>query len=113
MNLINQGKMVHLVPHFPTFLHKNFTTIPDKIFSNKHHFLNYFSEPGEITTSDHIPIIFRLSTKPIKIETLNNYKADKANRESFKETLNNNINLKDLNQCNLETLENQPMNEYN
>ena len=75
-------------------------------FCNKHHYLNYVIEPGEISTSDHILIIFRLSTKSFINETPLTYKINKANWESFKETLNKNITLKDLNNCNLEQLEN-------
>ncbi len=105
INIINQGKMMHWGPYFPTFLRISSATIPDKIFSNKYHYLNYISEPGEITTSDHISIIFGLSTKPFITETPLIYKTNKANWELFKETLNKNINLKDLNECNLEQLE--------
>ncbi len=68
LNLINQGKMIHLDPHFPTFFTQNSSINPDKIFSIKHHYSNCTTEPGEITTSDHIPIIFKLSTIPIIIE---------------------------------------------
>ena len=60
INLINQGKLVHLGPHFPTYLSRNSTTNPDKIFSNKHHYLNCICEPGEVTSSDHLPVIFKL-----------------------------------------------------
>ena len=105
VKLINKGKMMHLGPYFPTFLHRNSATIPDKIFSNKHHYLNCYSEPGEITTSDHIPIIFKLSTKPFIIETPTIYKINQANWEQFKVTLDNKINLKDLNDTNVEQIE--------
>ncbi len=49
MNLIDLGKMFHIGPHFPTFLNHNMPTNPDKIFSNKHHYLNCICEQGEIT----------------------------------------------------------------
>ncbi len=91
--------MMHLGPYFPTYLHTNSATISDKIFSKKHHYLNYFSEPGEIPTSDHIRIIFRLSTKPFITETLTIYKTSKETCEHFKATLDNNITLKDINNC--------------
>ncbi len=42
------------------------------------------SEPGEITSSDHIPIILRLSTKPFMTETPLIYKTNKANWDLFK-----------------------------
>ncbi len=53
INLINQGKMIHLGPHFPTFFSHNSTTNPYKIFSNKQHYLNCMCEPGELTNSDN------------------------------------------------------------
>ena len=74
MNLMNQGKLIHMGPYFPTYLHTNSATTPDKIFANKHHYLNYITEPGELTTSDHIPIILILSTKPFITETPLTYK---------------------------------------
>ncbi len=70
IHLINQGRMIHLSPHFPTFYSHNSTTNPDKIFTNKHHYLNCICEPGETTTSDHLPVIFKLSTKPFMKEKL-------------------------------------------
>lgn len=38
-SLISQDRMLHLGPSFPTFTHISATN-PDKIFSNKHNFLN-------------------------------------------------------------------------
>lgn len=45
INLINEGKMLHLGPDFPTFLAHNAATKPDKVFfSNNHQYLNYLIE---------------------------------------------------------------------
>ncbi len=106
LNLVNQGKILHLGPHFSTFINVNSATSPDKIFSNKHHYLNCISEPGEITTSDHIATILRLSTQPFIVKMPLTYKTNKTNWELFRETLNNRIHLKNLNNCSLEQLEN-------
>ena len=97
--------MLHLGPYFSTFININSATTPDKIFSNKHHYRNCFAESGEITTSDHVPIILKLSTKPFIKETPLIYKTNKANWELFKETVNKNIKPKMLNECNIEQLE--------
>ncbi len=67
VSLIIQGKMIHLGPHFPTYFSRNSSTNPE-MFSNKHHYLNSTCEPDEITTSDHLPIIFKLSTTPFITE---------------------------------------------
>ena len=83
MQLINQGKMIHLGPHFPTFISHGTATSPDKIFCNTHHYLNSISEPGKLTTSDHIPIVFKLSTKPFLIQQPTTYNFYKADWESF------------------------------
>ncbi len=99
VNLINQGKLIHLGPHFPTFLCHNAATSPDKVFSNKHNYLNTLIEPGNITTSDHIPIIFTVSTKPIYIKTKETLQYKKANWEQFKEILNDKITIKNLDNC--------------
>ena len=87
INLINQGKMIHLGPHFSTFFSHNALTSPDKIFSNKHHYLNCISEPGELTTSDHLPIIFKLSTSPFLVEKPKVYKTHKADWDMFQAKL--------------------------
>ncbi len=105
VNLINQGKMLHLETHFPTFVSVNSATSPDKSFSNKHHYLNCLSEPREITTSDHFPIILEIATTPFIVETPPTYNRRKANWELFRETLNNRTQLNDFNNCNLEQLE--------
>ncbi len=105
INLINQGKMLHLGPHFPIFVSATSATSPDKIFSNKHHYLNCLSEPGEITTSDHIPIILRIAITPFIVETPPTYNTKKANWELFRETLNNRTQVNNLNSCNLEQIE--------
>ncbi len=79
IDLINGGKMLHLGPHFSTYLSINSATSSDKIFCNTHHYLNCLSEPGDITASDHIPSNFKLSTQSLLIETPLIYKAHKAN----------------------------------
>lgn len=110
MNLINQGKLIHLGPHFPTLIRHNSKTSPDKIFVNKHHYLNYLSEPGEITTSDHLPIVFKLSTTPFLIEKPKTYKTYKADWDLFKHRLDTQINVTDLNGFNTEQLEDAMLN---
>ncbi len=65
IQLINQGLLLHLGPHLPTFISHGTATKQDTILSNKHHYLNSFSEPGNTTTSDHLPIVFKLSTRPL------------------------------------------------
>ncbi len=110
VNLINQGKLIHLGPHFPTYYSHNSTTNPDKIFSNKHHYLNYICEQGEITTSDHLPIIFTLSTKPFIKEKPKVYNYNKADWDVFKQNLDQHINVTNLESSTTEQIENATLN---
>ena len=105
ISLINQGKMLHLGPSFPTFFKQDSATNPDKIFSNNQHFLNYLIEPGNISTSDHLPIIFKLSAKPFLVQKTPIYNVHKANWDLFKRTLDEQITISNLNNRNTEVLE--------
>ncbi len=100
VNLINQGKLIHLGPFFPTFFLQNSSTNPDKIFSNKHHYLNCFSEPGGTTTSDHLPIIFNLSTRPFINEKPKAFKLYGADWDLFQYKLDSQLNLENLDDLN-------------
>ena len=82
--LINRGRMLHIGPHFPTYISHRTSTNSDKIFANKHHYLNTNIETGEITSSDHIPIKFTLATKPYIVPQPKIYKLNKANWDAFK-----------------------------
>ena len=96
INLINQGKMINLGPNFPTFFTHNSTSSPDKVFSNKHNYLNCICEPGDVTTSDHLPIIFKLSTVPFLKGKPKTLKIHKADWDLFQHKLDQQINVSDL-----------------
>lgn len=85
--LIRAGRLKYLGPDFYTYLGHRTTSTPEKIFTNNKAFLNYYIQPGPITTSDHIPIIFTVSTSPIQIETKRRFTMSKANWEGFKQDL--------------------------
>ncbi len=105
-NLVNQGKLIHLGPYFPTFLSHNSSTTPDKIFANKHHYLNHIIEQGDITTSDHLPVILKLSTTPFIIEKQKTYKINKADWDLFQHKLDAHINVTNFEGSNFEQIEN-------
>ena len=50
-------------------------------------YLNYRIEEGEVTSSDHIPVIMTLSTNPICIRTEKRRDFRKANWETYKRTI--------------------------
>ena len=87
--LIDRNIANYLGPDFPTLVGKS--TKPDMILSNRHGFSNIAIEPGAITTSDHIPIKIKLSTKAIlkDIQPRRNY--SKANWTKYKEIIEEEI----------------------
>ncbi len=102
--------MIHLGPHFPSFFSHNSATNPDKIFSNKHHYLNCMCEPGELTSSDHLLVIFKLSTTPFITEEQKVYQTHKADWELFKHKLDSQISVTNLDNNSVEQLENATKN---
>ena len=80
-----------------TFIGQGSATNPDKIFTNKHCYHNTLIETGKVTSSDHIPIILRLSTKPFYTKQNETYHYKRADWEHFKNILDQNIELKTLN----------------
>ena len=79
VHLIHQNTVTHLGPDFDTFVSARGKGRPDIIIGNKNAHLNFAIQQGPLTTSDHIPIIFKLSTSPIMIpqrETYNYKRAD-------------------------------------
>ena len=66
-NLIQRNMITHLGPDFDTFIGGRGTGRPDIILGNKNAHFNYAVQQGPLTTSDHTPIIFVLSTSPIMI----------------------------------------------
>ena len=93
---INTGLITHLGPFFNTMtnsMHRNHISRPDIILRNQRAHFNYAINIGPITPSDHIPIIFRIATKPIIKEILNTPNTKKTNWENFKTTMHNKIEI--------------------
>lgn len=89
--LITRDLATFLGPDFPTFFNARATGKPDILLSNRHHHLNYALQRGELTSSDHWPVILTLSTKPIIIEMARRHNTKQANWEGFKNELGNQI----------------------
>lgn len=97
--LINRNKLTHLGPNFPTYISHNTQTTPDIILANSQTYHNYTVKQGPTSASDHLPIIFTITTQPIRIPSppRPHYKA--ADWDSFqtyidqqmKPTSNNNL----------------------
>ena len=66
--LITNRNLSYLGPSFPTFQTGRGTGKPDHIIvNNKFSIFHYSIEPGQYVGSDHIPIHFKISSKPLKI----------------------------------------------
>ena len=109
--LIEMDKIKLMGPDFRTLIHMRGK--PDLVFSNKLAFLNYAILQGKLTSSDHLQVIIKLSTKPIVKEGQNRYKYKTANWELFKEKIeekteaeNINNNLLDRQDIDAATIEN-------
>ena len=89
--LIEQNKIKLLGPDFRTFIPRDGK--PDLIFSNKVAFLNYAIFPGKLTSSDHLPVIINLSTKPIVKPQQVRFNYLNTNWELFKERIEEKITI--------------------
>ena len=88
--IINNGQLNYLGPDFPTLTDGRGR--PDAILGNRHAAMNWHIAEGDITTSDHIPIIFTIATKPIAVITPPRFNYKKANWETFKTIVVDNLN---------------------
>ncbi len=86
MMLININKLTHIGPDFPTFISHNSRSTPDIILTNNKTYHNIDIQTGPTTSSDHLPIIIKITAKPVKIETSPTYSLKKTNWEEFKIT---------------------------
>ena len=86
-NLISNRIVKHDGPFFPTFITNRSKTTPDIILKNNEAFHNTFAEIGPLTSSDHIPVIYKISTSPIMTEIPPRLNYKKANWERYNNML--------------------------
>ena len=98
-NLIDANYVKHLGPEFPTMLVRKGGGggRPDAVFANRWAALNIVIQPGLLTSSGHIPLYIKISTKPIMKETRTQYDYKNANWDSYKAIIEENTNNADLN----------------
>lgn len=101
--LIDRNHVIRLGPHFSTFITNRSATSPDIILANRRHFLNHLAEPGPPTPSDHIPVVFQLSTTPLQVPVVERPSYNKADWELYREILANEPNYT-LENLNIDTL---------
>ena len=87
VSLIRDGTLQHLGPHFPTYTGMHRNTTPDLVLTNNRVTTYTHLTQGDITTSDHLPIIATISTNPILIPITPRERQTHANWEGFKDAL--------------------------
>ena len=91
-SLINRNLLTFLGPDFPTLLTGRMTGKPDIILTNRHHHFNHYISPGPLTSSDHLPIIFKLTTRPITIQVPERPDYSQADWDLYKDTIDQTLN---------------------
>lgn len=81
--LIRRGNTVHIGPNFKTFITSRSSGTPDIILTNNKFTHNIHVQPGPITSSDHIPVLIKISTSPIQIPVTPRPNYNRANWENF------------------------------
>lgn len=81
--LINRNIMTFLGPDFGTLVGRKGK--PDIILVNRHNIFNITITQGELTTGDHIPIILKISTRPILKDQIKRKNFKRANWDGFKD----------------------------
>ena len=100
--LINRNMITHLGPDFVTWIHPSRTGTPDLVLGNKKIHHNIAILQGPLTSSDHIPVIVKIASKPIITEQRPQFNFEKGNWESFQQRLREkveqiNLNLRNIN----------------
>ena len=104
-NSINRNIVSHLGPEFLTLVATK--TKPDVVLGNRHAFYNIAITEGEITTSDHLPIIITLSTKAIIKDFVKRNKSKNADWDKYKSIIDRKIEA----EINNEPLEGERINQ--
>ena len=89
IDLISRGHLIYKGPDFETLVGRKGK--PDIVLVNRYDYLNMIITEGDITTSDHLPFLVTLSTKPIikEIKQTRNYK--NADWDSYQSKLEEKI----------------------
>lgn len=100
--MIRTGNTIHIGPDFKTYITPRASGTPDIVLTNNKINHNIQLIPGPLTTSDHIPIIIKVSASPIQIPVTPRLNFKKANWQNFSNELST---YRQLN------LNNQPINK--
>ena len=84
---IQRGLLYHLGPNFDTYIQPNRQGRPDIVLGNKNIHHNIAIKQGPLTTSDHIPLEVKITSRPILIKGSKKFNLKKANWNNFKNML--------------------------
>ena len=90
-NMIERNMVEYIGPDFNTRVGHAGITRLDIILKNRVAFFNYMMREGELTMSDHIPILFKISTTAIIKEIMPRRQLKKANWELIKHNIENDM----------------------
>ena len=110
-DLIDRNIARYLGPDFPTLIGKN--TKPDAVITNRISYLNISIQPGDITTSDHLPIVITILTRPIAKENQPKFYFKKSNWQKFQEKISNNTILTNMNNLTKDDIDKEAKNWMN
>ena len=88
---ITRQNIQYLGPEFKTHLGMGRWSTPDIILTNRHNTFNYHIERGPLTTSDHLPVIVTIATKPIIIHHSPTYNDKRTDWEEYKRQIDTEI----------------------
>lgn len=82
-HFIRGGNVTHVGPFFKTYITPRASGTPDIALVNNKFNFNLQISPGPLTTSDHLPLVMKVSTSPIQIQVPPRLNFDKANWDNF------------------------------
>ena len=91
MRIINQGVATHMGPDIRMWIGPRGIGTPDIVLGNQNMHMNSSITQGPLTSSDHIPMIIRLSTKAITISKRPTLSYQKVNWENFQRAVEPNM----------------------
>ena len=103
--LIKSNHLQHLGPNFPTLIRGTGTTKPDIVLGNNKTYHNVHLTEGPFTTSDHMPIIAKITAHPIQIPIQPRLQYDKADWDKYKEKLST-VQVPDLTNSSKDDIDN-------
>ena len=93
-NMISRNLVSFVGPDLNIRTGQHGVSRPDIILRNNQAFLNYSIREGDLTTSDHIPVIFTISTTAVVKDTQGRKQYSRTNWEEFKRLVENYIDVK-------------------